>query len=160
MPRPSLAADGNDGRGMFYYAASAQRQEEFYSPNMFLCPSARPDILASLRPQFSIAMNSKLGNKIQPFVKLSCTARPDRTALFLDAGVLGETPLPGQAFDGRPHVFAKGFSGRHAGRGNISFFDGHVEPLPIGKVVTDPGPAFFPQDLVQWTCDPETDPNQ
>ena len=72
----------------------------------------------------------------------------------------GEKQLPGQAtYDGRPHVYANRFSGRHDGRGNVAFFDGHVETISAAKVVTPLGQAFFPQTLVQWTCEPALDPN-
>ena len=80
--------------------------------------------------------------------------------LFADAGVPGEKKLPGQSnYDGRPHVFANRFSARHDGGGNILFFDGHAEPLSAFKVVTPSGEGYFPQQPVQWTCEPDIDPN-
>jgi prepilin-type processing-associated H-X9-DG protein/prepilin-type N-terminal cleavage/methylation domain-containing protein len=157
----ALADEASSGRTMFYYALSPERREEFYGKNIFQCPSARPDaVQAIVRPQFSIAMNSKLSQKSQTSPRKNCTTYPSRTALFMDAGVPGENPLPGQPnYDGRPHIYANRFSGRHDGRGNILFFDGHVETLPAARVVTPIGQAFFPQEAVQWTCDPDLDPN-
>jgi prepilin-type N-terminal cleavage/methylation domain-containing protein/prepilin-type processing-associated H-X9-DG protein len=155
-----LAEEANGGRGMSYYAVTQERRDEFYAPNLFLCPSSRPDpVAAILRPQFSLAMNSKLVKAGQRPRK-NCTFYPSRTALFLDAGVPGELELPGQPYyDGRPHVYANRFSARHHGRGNIVFFDSHVEALPARQVVTLDGQAFFPVEQIQWSSDPEQDPN-
>ena len=149
-----------EGLSMFYYSAP-EHQDDFYGNNLFHCPSARPDpVKAKLRPQFSLAMNSKLsiGGQIP---KMNCTPFPSRTALFLDAGVEGEIRLPNQVkdYDGRPHIYADRFSARHGGSGNVAFFDAHVEPLRADKVVALAGLAFFPQTLVQWTCDPQMEPN-
>jgi prepilin-type processing-associated H-X9-DG protein/prepilin-type N-terminal cleavage/methylation domain-containing protein len=136
-------------------------QEEFYGHNLFKCPTARPE-LGLVRPQFSIAMNSKLFQRDSPPPKYSnCPMQPSKTALFAEAGVLGEETLPGQdAYDGRPHIFAKRFSARHDGRGNILFFDGHVETVLASEAVAADGTAYYPQThLVQWTCSPEINPN-
>jgi prepilin-type processing-associated H-X9-DG protein/prepilin-type N-terminal cleavage/methylation domain-containing protein len=158
----ALAEEANGGRTMYYYAATLERRDEFYDNNLFRCPSAKPDLIAALaRPQFSLAMNSKLSQSGE-LPKFNCPADPSRSALFMDAGVPGEQRLPGQTseYDGRPHVFANRFSGRHDGRGNIVFFDGHVESLPAARVVTPEGDGFFPQHPVVWTCDPAMNPNK
>jgi prepilin-type processing-associated H-X9-DG protein len=159
----AYAEEANAGRTMFYYAATQERRDEFYGNNIFRCPSSKPDLVqAVVRPQFSLAMNAKLSQKGQ-LPKMNCPSDTSRTALFMDSGVPGEKPLPGQqsdAYEGRPHVFANRFSARHDGRGNILFFDGHVETLPAAKVVTPVGGGYFPQEPVQWTCDPAIDPNQ
>jgi len=158
----ALADLVNGGHGMVYYEATQERRDEFYENNVFRCPSSKPDLsnlAAPLRPFFSIAMNSKLA-QVGQLPKITCPPDTARTALFADAGVPGEKKLPGQSnYDGRPHVYANRFSTRHDGRGNILFFDGHVEALPTAKVVTPGGQAFFPQQVVQWTCDPELNPN-
>jgi len=158
----ALADVANGGRTMFYYAATTERRDEFYANNIFRCPSSKPNLssLAALfRPLFSIAMNSKLA-QVGQLPKMHCPPDTSRTALFMDAGVPGETKLPGQSnYDGRPHVSANRFSARHDGRGDILFFDGHVDPLPAAQVVTPDGKAFFPQQPVQWTCNSEMDPN-
>ena len=156
----ALAEEANAGRTMIYYAASQERRDEFYAKNIFRCPSSKPDaVQAVVRPQFSIAMNSKLSQNGQ-LPKFNCPSDQSRTALFMDSGVPGEQKLPGQSnYDGRPHAFANRFSARHDGRGNILFFDGHVDALPAAKVVTPAGQAYFPQQPVQWTCDPELNPN-
>jgi prepilin-type processing-associated H-X9-DG protein/prepilin-type N-terminal cleavage/methylation domain-containing protein len=157
----ALADAANGGRTMAYYG-TPERRGEFYENNVFRCPSSKPDLSslqALLRPLFSIGMNSKLA-QVGQLLKMNCPSDTARTALFMDAGVPGETKLPGQSnYDGRPHVYANRFSARHDGRGNILFFDGHVELLPVAKVVAPNGQAFFPQQPVQWTCDPEMNPN-
>ena len=155
----ALSSEMN-GLTMHYYSQPVQR-ESFYGHNIFRCPRARLDPADALsRPQFSLAMNSKLATKTQPVVNMGCTPYPSRTALFLDGGVLGETKMPGQDnYDGRPHVFAKRFSPRHEGRGNIMFFDTHVESMRAADVVTPLGESPFPQKPVQWTCDPDADAN-
>jgi prepilin-type N-terminal cleavage/methylation domain-containing protein/prepilin-type processing-associated H-X9-DG protein len=146
-------------RGMFYYA-SPDNREHFYRRNLFTCPAAQFGLLERLeRPNFSIAMNSKLASNTTPRVKIGCTPRPDKTVLFVDAGAPGEMELLNQAnYDGRPHVFANRFGPRHSGRGNIYFMDGHFESMGAAEVVTE-GQAFFPQDRVQWTCNPNADAN-
>lgn len=146
--------------GTFPMSYWAQNQGDFYAKNMFLCPSARPDPgLFPNRPIFSIAMNSKL---VQDggLPQLGCAQSPSTTALFVDAGVPGETKLPNQSnYDGRPHVFSNRFSARHDGSGNVAFMDGHVETLRATLVVTPDGKAYFPQKTLSWTCDPSIDPN-
>lgn len=158
----ALADVANAGRSMVYYDATQERRDEFYENNVFRCPSSKPDLsslAALLRPLFSIAMNSKLA-QVGQLPKMHCPPDTSRTALFMDAGVPGEKKLPGQSnYDGRPHVYANRFSARHDGGGNILFFDGHAARLPAAKVVTPGGQGYFPQQPVQWTCDPDIDPN-
>jgi prepilin-type processing-associated H-X9-DG protein/prepilin-type N-terminal cleavage/methylation domain-containing protein len=143
---------------MVQYAADAQSREAFFGRNLFQCPLARFDRSID-RPQFSLAMNSKLViNGIVP--NRSAILLPLQTALFAEAGGPGETEFNGQpGYDGRPHIYANRFSNRHDGRGNILFFDGHVELLRANLVVTSDGKAFFPQQNVIWTVDPNQDPN-
>jgi len=145
---------------MLYYGASPDRYDEFYGRNLFTCPSSRPDLVSRLlQPRFSIAMNSKLSQNAD-FPKYSCPREPGKTALLVDAGVPGEARLPGQSqYSGRPHIYSNRFSARHDGRGNILFFDKHVETVPVSEVVTPDGQAFFPQRRMFWTCDPAADAN-
>lgn len=158
----ALAQDGQLGHDMFYFAATPEHRDEFYERNIYHCPAARTEsFVGQSRPFFSIAMNSKLSQKEQPFIKRSSILSQPNTPLFLDAGVDGENPLPGQdPYDGRPHVYAKRFGPRHLGRGNIAFVDGHCESLKASDVVTSEGVAYFPQSRVVWTCDPKADPNK
>ena len=144
---------------MLYYSASDERKQEFYGRNSFKCPTAlRPAVpLIYDGPQFSLAMNSKLAKSAEPIVKMSCGT--SRTALFSEAGVEGETELPGQTYDGRPHVYANRFSARHNGRGNIIFFDCRAESFRAAQIVTPLGRAPFPQEPIQWTSDPDADAN-
>jgi prepilin-type N-terminal cleavage/methylation domain-containing protein/prepilin-type processing-associated H-X9-DG protein len=154
----NAVADEVNERPMFHYA---QNRGDFYTKNMFLCPSARPDPGAfPNRPLFSLAMNSKL---VQDggSPHLGCALSPATTALFVDAGVPGETKLPNQSnYDGRPHVFSNRFSARHDGSGNVAYMDGHVETLRASLVVDpDTGLAYFPQKTIYWTCDPTANAN-
>jgi len=145
---------------MRYYGGSIGRYEEFYGRNLFTCPSSKPDAGFSLiRPQFSIAMNAKLAQRNQPLPKYHCPLEPAKTVLFSEAGVFGEIPLPDQSYDGRPHVAPNRFSVRHNARGNVLFFDGHIEAVPAADVVAPGAKAIFPQTKIYWTCDPALDPN-
>jgi prepilin-type N-terminal cleavage/methylation domain-containing protein/prepilin-type processing-associated H-X9-DG protein len=146
---------------MFDYGRSTERQKDFYSRNLFLCPSARFNF-GLTRPMFSLAMCSKLARNGNAPPCLNNAERLSETALFMDSGVPEETQLPGQMnYDGRPHSFAGRFSARHAGYGNIAFCDGGAQSLPAGKVVDSFGGAFFPQSLgsVFWTFDIAADAN-
>jgi len=145
---------------MTNYAIQANRPD-FFGKNLFTCPSAKFDYNQGiLGPLFSITICSKLSVGDNIPAKLSCVQFDSQTALFLDTGVPGEDPLPGQAkYDGRPHSFANRFSTRHSGWGNIAFCDGSVRSLKKEKVVYLGG-AFFPQTPeVYWTCDPTRDAN-
>jgi prepilin-type processing-associated H-X9-DG protein len=146
---------------MMQYDVDAAGHDAFFGKNLFMCPNARPDRSVD-RPMFPIAMNSKLViNGVLP--KKSAALFSASTALFAEAGVPGENnkkvvPLQ-EDYDGRPHVYANRFSNRHDGSGYILFFDGHVDSLRGGNVVTPKGKAFFPQTPVIWTIDPNQNPN-
>ena len=100
-------------------------------------------------------------------MKLGEITFPERTALFLDEGVPGETKAYVQQaeYNGQPHAFASRFSGRHGNRGNIAMAAGNVETLPISKVVQmdpahrDAGRAVWPSPDVIWRTTPDEDPN-
>jgi prepilin-type N-terminal cleavage/methylation domain-containing protein/prepilin-type processing-associated H-X9-DG protein len=145
-------------RTMMQYAADAQSREAFFGRNLFHCPLARFDRSID-RPQFSLAMNSKLVvSGVVP--NKSAIILPLQTALFAEAGGPGETEFNTQPdYDGRPHIYANRFSNRHDGSGNILFFDGHVGLLRANVVVTSDGKAFFPDQNVIWTVNPNQDPN-
>src|SRR5438874_7095575 len=156
------------------YGPTPSSQQEFYSrANTFHCPRARFSAVAATYPNFSLAINSKLmpdyEAEPQPPVRdISSTLRlvevkvPERTALFLDAGVPGEARLcPFQAaYTGQPKAYASQFSGRHGGAGNILFIAGHVTTL-AGRDVVDMDPnsvnrggAIYPPTKVIWRHDP------
>jgi len=160
------------------YGQTPSSQQEFYSKaNLFHCPRARFSAVAATYPNFSLAINSKLmpdyEAEPQPPVRdISSTLRlvevkvPERTALFLDAGVPGEARLcPFQAaYTGQPKAYAGQFSGRHSGAGNILFVAGHVTTL-AGRDVVDMDPtsvnrggAIYPPTKVIWRHDPDLVP--
>lgn len=147
-------------RTMMWYAVDTASRQAFFGKNLFTCPKAKPDRSID-RPLFSLGMNSKLVvDGVIP--KKSAPVLPSRTALFAEAGIPGENDQKVMStqpdYDGRPHIYANRFSSRHMGTGNIVFFDGHAAPWRGDKVVRSDGKAFFPQDSVVWTVDPEREP--
>ena len=112
-------------------------------------------------------MNSKLMVPGSLVVRYASIERVTQTPLFIETGVPGENPLPGQKpYNGQPHAFASRFSGRHGGTGNLIMADGHVERLFGQKVVdTNPvsdnyGKSIFPPTEVVWRPIPESNPNR
>jgi len=166
-------------RAMKEYAQTPSSQQNFYSDKtIFHCPSARFSAVAATYPNFSLAMNSKLmrdfesGPPLPPSspppeqCKLSEIKAPDRTALFLDNGVPGETRLCSfqPPYTGQPKAYASQFPGRHNRSGNLVFADGHALTLQGTKVVDmDPASAFrgsaiYPPVEVVWRQDPSLVP--
>ncbi|HMC27403.1 MAG TPA: type II secretion system protein [Verrucomicrobiae bacterium] len=118
-----------------YYAVNAQA--DFYLPShLFTCPSARFSASnAAAYPNFSRAMNSRLIIANAP-TRMSVVRDPADTLLLVEAGVSGETPLPGQpSGDGRPHVKWDRGSARHHGFGNGAFTDGHAAALSARELI-------------------------
>ncbi len=153
------------------YAAIAADQMEFYSPrSLFHCPTAKAGSspLAATYPNFSLAMNSKLIVSNAVSIKTAAILDPSRTPFFIDCGVPGEQPLPGQKpYNGQPHAFASRFSARHNGFGNLWMADGHLDSLPAFKVVdmnpahtNSYGKSIFPPVDVVWRSDPRDNPNK
>ena len=161
---------------MAHYAQTPSSQQSFYSEaKIFHCPSARFSPIAATYPNFSLAINSKLMRDFErgtpgptssfggeKGLRLSEVKAPERTALFLDNGVPGEPRLCSfQApYTGQPKGDASVFPGRHSGRGNILFVDGHVATL-MGKEVVEMSPSsifrgggIFPPVEVVWRHDP------
>ena len=156
-----LAEEANNGRTMMHYAATEETQKAFYGKNVFTCPASKPDRIAKIvRPQFSLALNSKLAQNESKMPKWDFPLNPSATALFAEAGVEGEAELAGQPkYDGRPHIYANRFSARHQKTGNILFFDGHVDNFKAANIVDAAGGSPFPQRPVIWTTDPDADAN-
>ena len=102
-------------------------------------------MLSINNPQFSRGMNSRLlGTPVGgPRIKLAELTQPSNTPLLVEAGVPGETSLPGQmTYDGRPHVKWDRSSARHLGFGNAAFGDGSARALPA-RELTNPTPQTF-----------------
>ena len=125
MSKPSAA----------YYAINSQAG--FYLPqSLFTCPSARLSASnAAAYPNFSRAMNSRLIIANAP-TRVAVVRDSARTLLVVEAGVSGESPLPGlPSADGRPHVKWDRPSARHHGFGNGAFTDGHAAALSARELV-------------------------
>jgi len=118
-----------------YYATNSQM--DFYLPgSLFACPSTKFDpASAAAYPNFSRAMNSRLIIANAP-TRITVVHDPARTLLMVEAGVSGETALPGQpSCDGRPHAKWDRACARHHGFGNGAFTDGHAAALSARELV-------------------------
>lgn len=150
-----------------YFWPSEHRPDIYRSASFFHCPNARfpKAALGQYYPYaypfalFSVAMNSQLieaPNHI-PTTKLGLISRPSGTVLYLDNLLDDENPVyETQAFDerGQPAAWVNRFAGRrHGNSGNLSFADGHVQPMPGVKVVAANG-WELPSDSVIWCIDP------
>jgi len=134
------------------------------------------------QPIFGIAMNSLLysDSRDAASVRLPNFVAPSATIIFLETGIPGEDPLPGQSsasYDGgsagKPQNVAARYKRpntkvardlREAAT-NLLFADGHAETLAVKDVIAPNGSAYFPQlpkdggeGKVCWTLDPETRP--
>lgn len=137
---------------------------DFYARSeLFHCPEARFPKGVSGNPVafFSLAMNSKLILAPAHTTTLSSIQAPEDTVLFLD-NRLPEEPMidPQQEVHelGQPSAYANRTVARHQKRVNLSFVDGHAEPIRGTEIVTN-GLARFPQAPVIWTADPQRNPN-
>jgi prepilin-type processing-associated H-X9-DG protein len=87
---------------------------------------------------------------------------PEKTALFLDAGVAGERRVSEfqPPYSGQPKAYATEFAARHNNGGNILFAGGNVSTLHARQVIDmDPnsprhGGGIFPPSAVIWRHDP------
>jgi prepilin-type N-terminal cleavage/methylation domain-containing protein/prepilin-type processing-associated H-X9-DG protein len=132
----------------YYYQRPA-----FYQPaSLFQCPAAKCNE-ADIFVDFSMAMNSKL-IKVGLPVNINDLCDPIKTVMFLDNRLLKERLIiPGitESDLGQPSADAKRFSIRHGGRGNLLFWDWHIES-PQGHKVVDvtTGEAIEPQTNIAW----------
>lgn len=133
-------------------------------------------------PLFAVAMNSLLraGDVPDSAVRLANFGAPSATIIFLETGIPGEEPLPGQSngdYNGGSAGSPRNVAARYKRSNtkntrelreavtNILFADGHAESLQIKDVVAQNGAAYYPQlpqaggeGRVCWTLDPETQP--
>lgn len=160
------------------YSRTPSSQRSFYSVRSFFhCPSAKFAPVSATYPNFSIAMNSKLMMDFEAppdpaldigfkNLRMSQIVVPEKTALFLDAGVAGEKRVSEfqPPYSGQPKAYATEFSGRHKNAGNILFAAGNVSTLHVRSVVDmDPnsprrGGGLFPPSHVIWRHDPSLVP--
>ena len=129
-----------------YYADTTEprlQQEFYHPPNLFACSAARFDPVAAQNyPRFSRTINSRLMVGLV-WMKLSSLTAPSQTPLLVEAGVPGESPLPGQlSYDGRPHVKWERTSARHRGLGNVVFGDGGASAIREKELSSSTPSAF------------------
>jgi prepilin-type N-terminal cleavage/methylation domain-containing protein/prepilin-type processing-associated H-X9-DG protein len=143
----------------------------FYRTRLWHCPSAKfpPDVEKNLQAHFSLVLNSKLMLRNSSSISIQSIEIESHTVAFLDARVYSkEAKVVDFQTDmklGQPAAYASRFAPRHGQRGNLVFFDGHVESLPGGQVVeTHPnalarGYGIFPQADIIWTAKRDSNPN-
>jgi len=160
------------------YSKTPSSQRSFYSPGSFFhCPSAKFAPVSATYPNFSLAMNSKLMMDFESSpdpasdigmrdLRMGQIMVPEKTALFLDAGVAGEQRFSEfqPPYSGQPKAYATEFAPRHNNRGNILFAAGNVSTLHGREVIDlDPnsprsGGGIFPPTAVIWRHDPSLVP--
>jgi prepilin-type N-terminal cleavage/methylation domain-containing protein/prepilin-type processing-associated H-X9-DG protein len=143
----------------------------FYQTRLWHCPSAKfpRGVETDLQPHFSLVMNSKLILRYSTTISISDIEVPAHTVAFLDARVNETEPkVADYQTDmklGQPAAYASRFAPRHGQRGNLMFFDGHVEAKPGNQVVEtnwttlNRGYAITPQSDVIWTARRDSNPN-
>jgi Tfp pilus assembly protein PilE len=152
-------------RGVSDFAADPKA---FYtSENLLYFPGAvyPPNDKKLARPFFAVAINSRLQRKETggaKSVKLSQITKPDRTVLFFDQGLPDEQKslAAEQKYDGAPKGSARTFVARYAGKGLLTFVDGHIELASPKETLTETGRIPFPPDRFIWGRTPEEDPNK
>ena len=155
-------------RRMADYALNATTQKDFYSRNIFHCPTAKLPAPSPLYPFFSMSMNSKLISASAPSVRAASVQRPSQTVAFLENCLSTEAtipPAPPSTADlGQASSYATRFVARHDRRGTLVFIDGHAANFAAGDVMVMSGgnyhKAYFPQTDIIWTPDPTADANQ
>jgi prepilin-type N-terminal cleavage/methylation domain-containing protein len=158
------------GKGVGDFAADPRA---FYSKeNLLFLPGATypEDDKRLVMPLFAIAINTKIQRKnsegVKEPVKLSQITVPQRTVMFLEQGIRGETKAsPTQPkYDGTCKGSAKSFVTRYAGKGVLTFMDGHAETFTADELLTETGKIIYhgpgqPADII-WCRTPEEDPNK
>jgi prepilin-type N-terminal cleavage/methylation domain-containing protein len=155
----------NEGRTAAFYTTE----------NLFFLPGAQYPDSKIERPLFAVAFNSRLvrptaANPTPGPVNLKDVTNPQRTVMFMEQGLPGETKahhsIGNKDYDGAPKGSAKSFVARYSGKvGIISFFDGHTEEVKADTVLTPTGAiAWTPESAndgsaILWTADPKIDPN-
>lgn len=171
---PKLAG----GRGLSQFNDA----KEFYKKSNLLFVPAAKYPANPVKPIFAIAMNEKLRLEGAPdsTVRLPNFGAMASTIIFLETGIPGETPLPGQssgAYIGNSRGGPQNVAARYKrpnsndakalqdASTNLLFADGHAEGLAV-KYVINNGRAYVPQlpqnggdGKVCWTLDPEANPN-
>lgn len=136
-------------------SAFAADAEGFHRSRVFQCPTPRFPA-GTFQPRFSLAINSQLNESADPLqkVRFSAIRYPADTVLYLECGVMGETPkvCPTQKpYNGRPYSWAVRLSARHNRGSNLAFADGHAQWF-TGLKVVDPatGEGYPPPSEVLW----------
>jgi prepilin-type N-terminal cleavage/methylation domain-containing protein/prepilin-type processing-associated H-X9-DG protein len=153
-------------------------REFFKKSNLLYVPAGEYPPNPS-RPLFAIALNSMLHAPDMPAsaVRLANFGAASATIIFLETGLPGEDPLPGQnsgSYDGSSLGNPGNLAARYKRPGsnnpdelreavtNLLFADGHAESLKVKDVMTATGTVYRPQlpqhgglGKVCWTLDPE-----
>lgn len=158
------------------YARDSQVALFYTAENPLWLPGANyPEKKAGIKPYFAIALNSKLsradrdgnaaGEAGRPRMKFTDIKAPERTVVFLEQGLPGESRAhpsisPKKDYNGSAKASGKSFVARYGDRGLLAFADGHVEAY-AGKDILDSNGDFIwsEQAPIIWTADPKDDPN-
>ena len=150
--------------------AKEGRHAAFYTKESVLfVPGANyPDKRKLSKPFFAMAMNSRL-QRGGTQLKLSQVAHPNRTVIFFEQGLPGETraheTMSKKDYDGAPKGSAKSFVARYNGKGIIAFLDGTARPVSAKELLQPNGEIIWsenaPNDhsMILWSADPKDDPN-
>ena len=124
----------------------AKNPAAFYQKgSLFFVPAAPYSSAKLAAPQFAVAFNSKLETSGNLNVRLQMIEAPTETVLYLETGVLGEKPLPGQkAYTAQPYAYASRAVARYNGKMVLTFCDGHADLFTGTDVVSSSGKAYFP----------------
>ena len=145
---------------------------DFYAKgSLFFVPAAKYPSTKLAAPQFAIALCSKLFDSTyisdNSVVRLQNIQSPSSTCIFLENGLLGETPIrtSQSTYNGQARSFASRAVARYSGKVVLTFADGHADVLTGTDLVATSGKAYYPQisdagGRVYWTLNPSVDANQ
>jgi prepilin-type N-terminal cleavage/methylation domain-containing protein len=136
-------------------------QADFYtSKNLTFVRAAKYPTTRATAPLFAVSMNSKMHDSVlvsnDATVRLQNFLSPANTVLFQEAGVSGDTTLPGQTtgnYGGQSGSYASSTVARYNGYTLMVMADGHVASFLGSDVVSPSGNAYNPQTQgkVFWT---------
>jgi prepilin-type N-terminal cleavage/methylation domain-containing protein/prepilin-type processing-associated H-X9-DG protein len=172
LNQKSPADYANEGRTDLFY----QKENILYLPG-----AVYPEKDRKIRPYFAICINTKLhrkeasgddGDRKKRTVKMAGILQPERTVMFLEQGLPGETAAHpaisvSSDYDGSCKGSAKSFVARYKGKGVIAFADGHAELVAAKDLLTETGGIIWDATLASsnglryiWTPDPQENPNK
>jgi prepilin-type N-terminal cleavage/methylation domain-containing protein len=142
----------------------------FYQPgSIFFVPAAKYASTKLTAPLFALAFNSKLLTSSITSLRLQNIMLPAQTVLYQEAGLPGETQLPGQStYTTQSYSYASRTAARYNGNTILTFCDGHADVFAGSAVVASTGKAYFvaypgafPAGAarIYWEYDPTVSPN-